>query len=343
MLDGERMIGSRSIMHRLDEISPEPPLYPAEPEARRAVEEADLWGEETLQALARRMTWWTLRQAPRAITSYGERSSRVDALRPILAGRGAAQATGSRDELMPSAPAPDREQSTRSAREPVGTESVPHCTRVGYPARLEPASALDPLARPSAASASARRVPSGSASSGSSSSSGASTKRRLRHLAVGQRQPLGGELEVAEQEQVDVERARAVAGGVERAAALGLDLLAEVEQRLGLEIGADPDRGVEEVGLVEDLADRLGLVGGGDRLDLDPALAAAPRSRPAGAPRGRRRWSRGPGSRSARGYSSSSSSALSVRSWTTSTATSWIASGSGGSGLAARTRTESQP
>ena len=63
VLDGERMIGSRSIMHRLDEISPEPPLYPAEPEARRAVEEADLWGEETLQALARRMTWWTLRQA----------------------------------------------------------------------------------------------------------------------------------------------------------------------------------------------------------------------------------------------------------------------------------------
>ena len=32
-----------------------------------------------------------------------------------------------------------------------------------------------------------------------------------------------------------------------------------------------------------------------------------------------------------------------ARSWVTSTATSWIASGSGGSGLAARTRTDSQP
>lgn len=74
VLDGERMIGSRSIMHRLDELRPEPPLYPAEPEARGAVEQADLWGEETLQALARRMTWWTLRQAPRAITTYGEDS-----------------------------------------------------------------------------------------------------------------------------------------------------------------------------------------------------------------------------------------------------------------------------
>jgi hypothetical protein len=45
-----------------------------EPEARDIVEEADRWGEETLQALSRRMTWWTLRQAPRAITSYGEDS-----------------------------------------------------------------------------------------------------------------------------------------------------------------------------------------------------------------------------------------------------------------------------
>jgi glutathione S-transferase len=74
VLDGERMIGSRSIMHRLDEVSPEPLLYPTDPEARRAVEEADRWGEEVLQALARRMTWWALRHEPRAITSYGEDS-----------------------------------------------------------------------------------------------------------------------------------------------------------------------------------------------------------------------------------------------------------------------------
>ena len=54
---------------------------------------------------------------------------------------------------------------------------------------------------------------------------------------------------------------------------LDLDRLAEVEQRLGLELGADADRRVEEVGLVEDLADRLGLVQRGDRLDLDAVLA----------------------------------------------------------------------
>jgi glutathione S-transferase len=73
-VDGERVIGSRTIMHRLDELRPEPPLYPADPGARRRVEEADRWGEEVLQALARRMSWWTLRKRPRAITTYGEDS-----------------------------------------------------------------------------------------------------------------------------------------------------------------------------------------------------------------------------------------------------------------------------
>ncbi len=73
-IDGERIVGSRTIMHRLDELHPEPPLYPEDPEARRKVEEADRWGEEVLQALARRMTWWTLRRRPGAITTYGEDS-----------------------------------------------------------------------------------------------------------------------------------------------------------------------------------------------------------------------------------------------------------------------------
>jgi glutathione S-transferase len=75
VIDGERTIGSRAIMHRLDEVRPEPLLYPAEAAARRAVEEADLWGDEVLQALARRMTWWTLRRRPGAITTYGEDSN----------------------------------------------------------------------------------------------------------------------------------------------------------------------------------------------------------------------------------------------------------------------------
>lgn len=75
VLDGERLIGSRTIMHRLDELRPEPALYPGDAEARGKVEEADLWGEEVLQSLARRLTWWTLRRQPKAITSYGEDST----------------------------------------------------------------------------------------------------------------------------------------------------------------------------------------------------------------------------------------------------------------------------
>jgi glutathione S-transferase len=73
VIDGEKVIGSRTIMHRLDELQPDPPMYPAESDQRRArVEEADRWGDEVLQALARRMTWWTLRRRPSAAASYGE-------------------------------------------------------------------------------------------------------------------------------------------------------------------------------------------------------------------------------------------------------------------------------
>jgi hypothetical protein len=86
---------------------------------------------------------------------------------------------------------------------------------------------------------------------------------------VGEGEAVTAVFEVAEQEQVDVEGAGAVAGGVEGAAALGLDRLAGVEQGLGVELSGDAQGGVEEVGLVEDLADRLGQVGGGDGLDLD--------------------------------------------------------------------------
>src|SRR4051794_34849808 len=73
--DGERVVGSRTIMHRLDEIQPEPALYPTDPDERARVEEADRWGDEVLQALARRMTWWTLRANPRASISYSEDSN----------------------------------------------------------------------------------------------------------------------------------------------------------------------------------------------------------------------------------------------------------------------------
>src|SRR5215210_4812352 len=57
-----------------------------------------------------------------------------------------------------------------------------------------------------------------------------------RHLRVGERQPVGLELQVSEQQQVDVEGARAVSRAGQHAPPLHLDRLAEVEQLLGLEL-----------------------------------------------------------------------------------------------------------
>jgi glutathione S-transferase len=73
-IDAEKVIGSRRIMARLDELVPDPSLYPADAEARRRVEEADRWGDEVLQALTRRLTWWTLRRRSGVILSYAEDS-----------------------------------------------------------------------------------------------------------------------------------------------------------------------------------------------------------------------------------------------------------------------------
>ena len=112
-------------------------------------------------------------------------------------------------------------------------------------------------------------MPSGKVSAGSSSSNGIEHEAAVAHLRMRQGEARRLELDLAEDQQVDVERPRPVARA-QRAPALDLDRLADIEQRLGLELGADADAGVEEVGLVEDLPHRLGLVGRGDGLDLDP-------------------------------------------------------------------------
>ena len=54
-LDGERLVGSRKIMRRLDELAPEPPLLPADPVEREHVLEAERWGDEVFQSLPRRV------------------------------------------------------------------------------------------------------------------------------------------------------------------------------------------------------------------------------------------------------------------------------------------------
>ena len=55
-LDGERLVGSRTIMRRLDTLAPDPPLLPADPALRERVLEAERWGEEVFQAVPRRIS-----------------------------------------------------------------------------------------------------------------------------------------------------------------------------------------------------------------------------------------------------------------------------------------------
>jgi hypothetical protein len=137
-------------------------------------------------------------------------------------------------------------------------------------------------------------------------------------------------LEVAQEQHVDVDRARPVARSRDHPAELALDHLAGVEQLLGAELGLDLRDRVQEVGLVEDLALWLGLVerraaGDADAVvvqQLTGALdlaAAVPDVR------------------------AEPEVALQEPSFQTSTATSSTGSSIGGSGLATRTVTDSAP
>ena len=57
-LNGRRVQGSRSIARTLEEVQPEPPLFPADPRERIRVEEAERWGDEVLQLAPRRLGGW---------------------------------------------------------------------------------------------------------------------------------------------------------------------------------------------------------------------------------------------------------------------------------------------
>jgi glutathione S-transferase len=57
-LDGRRIQESRAISRALDDFKPEPPLFPADPQKRLEVEEAERWGDEVLQDVPRRIVRW---------------------------------------------------------------------------------------------------------------------------------------------------------------------------------------------------------------------------------------------------------------------------------------------
>jgi glutathione S-transferase len=83
-IDGERLVGSRAIMRRLDEIAPEPPLLPPAADASRAeVLEAERWGDEVLQSVPRRIIDVAFIRRPAAMESYAA-DAKLPLPRPLM-------------------------------------------------------------------------------------------------------------------------------------------------------------------------------------------------------------------------------------------------------------------
>src|SRR5215218_4688441 len=71
-IDGQKVQGSRPITRELERLRPDPPLFPADPEKRAAVEEAERFGDEELQATVRQLLWWGLKHDKAPLRSYSE-------------------------------------------------------------------------------------------------------------------------------------------------------------------------------------------------------------------------------------------------------------------------------
>jgi glutathione S-transferase len=68
-IDDEPVHGSIPILERLEQMVPDPPLYPES--IAGAVREAERWGDAELQDLGRRLPWGALHFRPDAMGSFG--------------------------------------------------------------------------------------------------------------------------------------------------------------------------------------------------------------------------------------------------------------------------------
>ena len=100
----ERVAGSRAIMRRLEELEADPPLLPAPDDATYAsVLEAERWGDEVFQGVARRLIYAALVRRPQMMESYAQGARLplpIALLRPAmpLTARLAAMKSKARDE-----------------------------------------------------------------------------------------------------------------------------------------------------------------------------------------------------------------------------------------------------
>ncbi len=65
LVDGDPVHGSNAIMERLEQVAPDPPLYPAD--RAEAIRAAAAWGDGQLQDLGRRIPWGALHFRPEAM------------------------------------------------------------------------------------------------------------------------------------------------------------------------------------------------------------------------------------------------------------------------------------
>lgn len=62
-IDGKKIQGTFDVARELEQIKPDPPLFPSDPIRRAAVEEAERWGDD-FQQNPRTIIWWALKHAP---------------------------------------------------------------------------------------------------------------------------------------------------------------------------------------------------------------------------------------------------------------------------------------
>jgi glutathione S-transferase len=66
LIEGEPVHGSRAILARLEQLQPQPSLYPSQ-----EVREAERWGDQELQALGRCLPWGAMYFRPESMGTFG--------------------------------------------------------------------------------------------------------------------------------------------------------------------------------------------------------------------------------------------------------------------------------
>jgi glutathione S-transferase len=74
VLDGRRLQTTKAIARALDQVRPDPPLIPSDPDERVRVEAVETWCDGDFQQIGRRLTYWALVRHRSAVDGYLEGS-----------------------------------------------------------------------------------------------------------------------------------------------------------------------------------------------------------------------------------------------------------------------------